>query len=165
MGGWSMSAASPFEHSLTEEALRSDLAPIEKGIALVLTPDTADFRIIRDAAIWPALSACGFVPTPDLAFDSGASLSYVARWVRGAELIVADVTGRNPDVMYALGLCHGLGRYPLLTSQDPSALPFGLRSLRCISYWNDTGGLWVLREDLSRAARVFMAAAETSREQ
>ena len=159
-----MSAASPFERNLIDEALHSDLAPVEKGIALVLTPDSADFRIIRDAAIWPALSACGFMPTPDLAFDSGSSLSYVARWVRGAELIVADVTGVNADVMYALGLCHGLGRYPLLTSQDPDALPFGLRSLRCISYWNDTGGLWVLREDLARAVRVFVASSEQSRE-
>jgi hypothetical protein len=158
-----MAGASPFERNLVEEALRSRLPPIEQGIALVLTPDSADFRIIRDAAILPALSSCGFVPAPELAFDWATHLGEVARWVRGAELIVADVTGCNADVMYVLGLCHGLGRSPLLTSQDPDALPFELRSLRCIDYWNDTGGLWVLREDLARAVRVFMASAENSR--
>src|SRR5258708_21410386 len=124
-----MPGASPFERSLADEALRSQLPAIEPGVALVLTPDTSDFRIIRDAAIWPTLSACGFVPTPDLAFDSVSVLGNVAWWISGAELIVADVPGCNPDVMYALCLFHGLARYPLLVSQEPDTLPFGLPSL------------------------------------
>ena len=157
-----MPGASPFERKLIDEALRLQSSSIESGVALVLTPDSADFHVIRDAAIWPALSSCGFAPAPELAFDWATQLSEVARWVRGAELIVADVSGCNADVMYVLGLCHGLGRSPLLTSQDPDTLPFGLRSLRCIDYWNDTGGLWVLRDDLARAVRVFMASAESS---
>ena len=160
-----MPGASPFEHNLAAEALRLQSPSIESGVALVLTPDSDDFRTIREAAIWPALSSYGFVPAPELAFDWATQLAEVARWVRGAELIVADVTGCNAEVLYVLGLCHGLGRSPLLTSQDPDTLPFGLRSLRCIHYWNDTGGLWVLREDLARAVRVFIASAENSRPQ
>lgn len=155
---------SPYERQLIEAALSSRGNEIDAGTALVMLPDLPDFRRIGDGAIWPALQAAGFRPLRgDPAFHSGSWVGDVARWLRSAELIVADLTARNPDVLYALGLAHGLGRCPILIAQSPDELPFHLQTLRCIRYEPTTAGLWEMREELARAVRVFLAAAEASR--
>lgn len=156
-----MPGGSAYERQLIEAALASRESALDSGTALVLIPEVYDLYQVCNAGIWPALSACGFRPLRGvLPFDSGSWLGDVARWLRGADLIIADVTGRNPDVLYALGLAHGLGRCPLLIAQDAQELPFHLQELRCIAYRSDPDGLWALREDLGRALRVFLAAAQ-----
>jgi hypothetical protein len=160
-----MPGGSAYERQLIEAALEFRESPLEPGTALLLIPEVYDFHQVCNVAVWPALSACGFRPLRGaLPFDSGSWLGDVARWLRGAEVIIADVTGRNPDVLYALGLAHGLGRCPLLIAQDPDELPFHLQELRCIGYRSHPYGLWALREELSRALRVFLAAAQAPQE-
>jgi hypothetical protein len=154
-----------FERGLIEAALASREAAVEPGTALLLIPEVYDFQRVCNGAVWPALASCGFRPLRGmLPFDSGSWLGDVAHWLRGAEVIIADVTSRNPDVLYALGLAHGLGRCPLLIAQDPDELPFHLQELRCIAYRSHQEGLWALREELSRALRVFLAAARAPQE-
>ena len=150
-----MSRASPYERKLAAEAMTSPLAPIEKGTA----------QYICEVAVWPALAPVGFRPPRDCrAFDNNCWLHDAVRWINGAELIVADLTGMNPEVLYAVGLCHGLGRLPLLICQDPepSYLPFMLHSLRHIVYRDDAAGLLTLREELTRAVHVFTDSAKAS---
>lgn len=155
---------SPYERQLIEGALSSRANEIDAGTALVMLPDLLEFRRISDGAIWPALHASGFRPLRGApAFHSGSWVGDVARCLRSAELMVADLTARNPDVLYALGLAHGLGRCPILIAQDPDDLPFHLQSLRCIRYDSQAPGLWELREELARAVRVFLAASQASR--
>ena len=135
------------------------------GVVIVLIPEAVEFRQAFDEAISPALADCGFRSADAVAFDSKSWVSDAVRWILGAEMVVADVTDRNPDVMYLLGLCHGLGRCPLLISQNLESLPFNLAMLRCVSYVSDKNGLQELRERLARAIRVFAAEAAASRKQ
>jgi hypothetical protein len=82
-----------------------------------------------------------------------------------AEVIVAELsTATNGDLMYALGLAHGLGRCPLMLVQRGGELPFNLAGLRHVQYTRSQAGLLVLRSDLTRAVRVFLAAARAVRE-
>lgn len=158
-----MPKASLYERQLIEAAFASRDPPPPQGMALVLSPHLAELRNVRDAAIWSALSSCGFrrLKGP-AAFDSASWLADVVRWLEGAQIIVADLTGRNPDILYAVGLAHGLGRCPLLIAQDPDELPFQLQQLRCIRYRDNVDGWWDLREELSRAVRVFLTSSEAS---
>ena len=156
-----MPGVSSYERQLIEAALVSRESQLDPGTALVLIPEVYDFHQVCNVAIWPALATSGFRPIRGaLPFDSESWLGDVGRWVRGAEVIIADVTGRNPDVLYALGLAHGLGRCPLLIAQDPDELPFHLQELRCIGYRSHPDGMWALREELSRALRVFLAGIQ-----
>jgi hypothetical protein len=158
-----MARISRYERDLIAAFLPRSTPPMEPGVALVLMPDTIAHREIYWAAISPALTECGFRPASrGEAFDSRSSLDVAMRCVNNAEVIVADVTGGNADVLYMLGLCHGLGRCPLLISQDPATLPLGLGGMRCVEYIDDPPGHQWLREHLTRALRVFLAAAEAS---
>lgn len=85
--------------------------------------------------------------TGDLAAP-GHIMDQVWRGVRGADAIVADITGRNPNVFYEIGLAHALGKEVILISQDAET-PFDIRSSRRISY--DPNDLEDLKTKLTAA--------------
>lgn len=155
---------SPFEKQLIDAALHQEGPGVAPGTALVLMPDLGEFLRVFQDAVSPALMDCGFrAGLSELTFDSRAWLSDAARWILQAEIIIADVTDLNADVMYTLGLCHGVGRCPLMISQDLERLPFNIGMLRCIRYSSQGAGIRQLRENLARAIRVFVTEADASR--
>lgn len=54
--------------------------------------------------------------------------------------IIADVTKRNPNVMYELGIVHTLGKPAILITQDLSDIPFDCLHLRHHEYKDDIDG-------------------------
>ena len=73
--------------------------------------------------------------------------------INAARIIVADCTGRNPNVMYEIGLAHAIGKYTILLAQSIRDVPFDLRHLRYIIYSNTPDGLIILRQKLRMAMR------------
>ena len=51
-----------------------------------------------------------------------------------ADVIVADLTGLNPNVFYELGICHALGKKVIIIIQDIDDLPFDIRPYRTNQY-------------------------------
>ena len=65
-----------------------------------------------------------------------------------ARFIVADLTGRNPNVMYELGIAHTVGKEVILIHQsgeDPK-FPFDISHMRIINYDNTATGGNALRK-------------------
>lgn len=54
-------------------------------------------------------------------------------------LILADLTGRNPNVYYEVGLAHALSKPVILVTQD-AQVPFDLQGIRRIHYSLQTQG-------------------------
>jgi hypothetical protein len=54
-----------------------------------------------------------------------------------ARLIVVDVTGRNPNVFYELGICHTLGKECIIITQNKDDVPFDIRHRRYVEYSPD----------------------------
>jgi hypothetical protein len=111
-------------------------------------------------AVEPALRANQLnVRGVRVVFDDETPAPIAADWVRRAEVIVADVSQLNASVLYVLGLCHGRRRCPLMIARSPVELPFDLGVLRCLRYRTDRDSLLELRENLTRALRIFLSAA------
>jgi hypothetical protein len=141
-----------------------DAAKVQPGVAVFLSPKTHSLQHLYDIAVGPALRENG-LNRVDVArvFTSDSPLVEVSRWLVTAEIIIAELsTVTNGDLMYTLGLAHGLGRCPLLLVQRDAELPFNLAGLRHVQYTRSTSGLVTLREDLTRAVRVFLAAARAN---
>lgn len=51
-----------------------------------------------------------------------------------ADLVCADLTGLNPNVMYELGIRHGFTKKTIVLTQDLTELPFDLRAYHSIEY-------------------------------
>jgi len=74
-----------------------------------------------------------------------------------ARVVIADITGLNPNVMYELGITHTLGKPHLLLTADPSEkVPFDLKQIRHIAYRDTPARRAQLREDLRRHLRALL---------
>src|SRR5271165_3195093 len=54
--------------------------------------------------------------------------------IHAARVVVADCTGRNPNVFYEIGLAHAIGKQTILISQSRDDIPFDIQHLRTIHY-------------------------------
>lgn len=77
-----------------------------------------------------------------------------------AEVVIADLTGQNPNVFYELGISHAVGNKTIMTSQSLSDVPFDVRSYRVLIYEQTLTGCRKLAEDLEKALRELLAALD-----
>jgi nucleoside 2-deoxyribosyltransferase len=54
--------------------------------------------------------------------------------IRKADVVLADLTGKNANVFYEVGICHALGKPVLLLAQSIEDVPFDLRHRRVLLY-------------------------------
>jgi hypothetical protein len=132
---------------------------VDPGVGLFLMPKDIEFEVVHDVAVLPAMRKNGLNRVaPVWVFSSDAQLAEVSRWLRAAQVIVADLSTLNSDLMYVVGLAHGLGRCPILIYRQGTEVPFNLEALRCVEYTSGADGLMELRAKLTRAIRVLMTA-------
>lgn len=67
-------------------------------------------------------------------FINGSVMADIWSAINSAKIIIADCTGRNPNVFYEVGLAHSLGKDTILISQELNDVPFDLRHMRVITY-------------------------------
>ncbi len=70
-----------------------------------------------------------------------------------AEIIIADLTNRNPNVFYELGMAHALGKYTILMTQDINSVPFDLKHTRIIEYRYEPDGFKKLKIEIQKAIK------------
>lgn len=74
----------------------------------------------------------------------------ICRHVVESDLVVADVTGGNPNVMYELGLRHITGK-PTIHIGEAGQLPFDIASIRTIRYQRSRSHLVAARREIESA--------------
>jgi hypothetical protein len=57
--------------------------------------------------------------------------------IRRADIMIADITGHNPNVMYEIGVAHALGKQTLLIRHDNLVIPFDIRYHEFMDYSMD----------------------------
>jgi hypothetical protein len=108
-------------------------------------------QAIRDAA------GCNFAceVSKDLA-TPGPIPDQIWQGIRRAEVVIADVTGANPNVYYEVGMAQALGKeIVVITQGDPKALPFDIQSSRSLQY--DPADASGLRARLTAAFKAVSA--------
>jgi hypothetical protein len=88
-----------------------------------------------DEVYKPAVQAAGLVPKrADDLYRPSAIVHDIWAYVRKSQVMLADVTGKNPNVFYELGLAHALGKPVVIVTRSMEDVPFDLRALRVIQY-------------------------------
>ena len=70
----------------------------------------------------------------DELFHTGSVVEQIWDQIKKAKLLVADLSGRNPNVFYELGLAHAAIKPVIFTANNIDDIPFDLRHLRVIVY-------------------------------
>lgn len=65
-----------------------------------------------------------------------------------ARIVIADLTGKNPNVFYEVGVAHTVGENVILITQRIEDVPFDLRHLRHIQYEYTPRGMIVFEQRL-----------------
>lgn len=103
--------------------------------AFVLMSFDAEFADVYSDLILKPLEEVGFAVTrADSLLNQRNILADVVTGIAQADLVIADVTGLNPNVMYELGLAHALGKRTVMITQTLDTLPFDLRPYRANEY-------------------------------
>ena len=72
----------------------------------------------------------------DMATFTGDILMWVKERIASAELLVADLSGANPNVYLEVGYAWGKGLPTVLLASDEKDLLFDVRGQRCLVYQN-----------------------------
>jgi hypothetical protein len=125
----------------------------DKPIAFVIMPFDAELNEVYSAFIVPALEEAGYsVRRADNLDGQKNILRDIVEWISKSDLILADLTGLNPNVFYELGMAHALLRPVILMTQNIDELPFDLRSYRVITYNTHFARIASAREALRQTA-------------
>ena len=107
----------------------------EANVCFVISPFGGYFDQYYEVVFGPAIEAAGLTPRrADDLFMSSDIVRDVWGLVTTCRVMIADLTGKNPNVFYELGLAHAARKPVLLLTQTIQDVPFDLRSLRVIVY-------------------------------
>lgn len=126
----------------------------------IVTPigaDNSDTRRhadgIIDAVIEPVCKALGLEVVVAHRIDTPGSITtQVIEHVLNDELVIANLSELNPNVMYELGLRHCARKPVISLAVDGTRLPFDISDERTIFYKNDMAGVVVLKDRLHTLA-------------
>jgi hypothetical protein len=129
-------------------------------IAFLIQPMRRDFEPVRAAIRAAADSAGCELARADSAAGPGAITEAIFSSLLSADLVIADITGANPNVMYELGFAHA-GRLPvILISRELPELPFDIASLRVLVYGNDFDELDDFRRQMTQILQTALEDPE-----
>ena len=120
--------------------------PTETTFAFVLMPFSSDFDDIYRLGIKDPADNLGIrAERVDEQLFAGGILDRIYRQIEAADVVIADMSGRNPNVFYEVGYAHAKDKLCLLLTGDVADIPFDLKDRRHIVYG---GSIQFLREQM-----------------
>ena len=125
--------------------------------AFVLMPFGGEFDSVYEEIIKPALEEQGFDVNRADDFQSRQNiLRDVMYGISNADVIVADLTGRNANVFYELAVAHSFKKPVLMITQSISEVPFDLSNYRLMEYSTNISSLGGIRANIRDFAASFL---------
>jgi len=113
-------------------------------MTFIPTYNTEYERVIR-----PAVEAVGLACIrADEIYSRPQIMADIWKSIRSARIVIAELTGRNTNVFYEVGLAHTLGKPVIIITRSEEDVPFDLKALRYV-YYNTEDPFW--GENLKKA--------------
>lgn len=111
------------------------------GMCFTIMPFGGYFDQYYESIYKPAITKAGLRPErADNLYRPSAIVSDIVRFTREADIVLADLSGRNPNVFYELGLAHETRTPVILVVDNMDDVPFDLRALRVLEYDKNAPG-------------------------
>jgi len=125
---------------------------IDQKLCFVLMPFRDPFNIIFQDHLKPTVEQLGLrcIKADDIYAPKGI-MENIWEQICRARVVIAELTGRNPNVFYETGIAHTLGKDVILVAQSMDDLPSDLRHIYCIIYEYIPRGCKQLEEALKTA--------------
>lgn len=106
---------------------------------------------IIDAAIVPALGFKYEISVSHKISEPGSITKQIISEIAQDDLVIANLTNKNPNVMYELAFRHTLGLPVIMIAEKGTSLPADIIMQITIFYCNDAKGVLELKEELKKA--------------
>ena len=124
------------------------------SVAFIVMQYTPEFDALYSEVIAPVCKEFGLSPVrADDIYNNGQIVDDIARSIREAALVIADITPENANVYYEVGYAHGIAKETVLLAErrrEKERLPFDLSGFRTIFYDNTIGGKSMVEEKLRK---------------
>jgi hypothetical protein len=129
------------------QARRFDVDP---GLCFLLMPFREEWSDDLWSLIDGIVKQCGLKCERADEKDGRIVMNDIWEGISRARVIIADLTSKNPNVTYEVGLADVLGKDVVLLSQTPQDVPFDFLGVRLITYENSLGGVKKLTTELGK---------------
>ena len=132
----SQNASQPGGSSATLKKLEKSVSLSPDDSCFVMMPFAPPLGNHYSAIFEPGIKKAGLKPirADDEIFATGKIIDQIWRGINSAKVLVAELTKRNPNVFYELGLAHALKKPVVLISSNEDDVPFDVRHIRVIYY-------------------------------
>lgn len=122
-----------------------------KAFVFVLMPFDPAFKDTYEVGIRPACKDAGaYCERVDEQIFEENILERVYNQIAKADVIVAEMTGRNPNVFYEVGYAHALNKRVILLTRSADDIPFDLKHYPHVVY---EGSIATLKSELEARVR------------
>jgi len=106
-----------------------------KASCFIVMPFSQEWSAHVHRILASACEAAGVRPVRgDDLFTPTDFLEDIWQNINAADFVIADITGRNPNVLYEMGIAHTLAKPVLILSRQASDIPVDLATRRVILY-------------------------------
>lgn len=121
---------------VTTDRLRSvGYTSAAKAHVFVAMPFVQEMEDVFHYGIQNAVNSVGWLcERADLSAFTGDVMHWVRKRIKTASLVIADLTGANPNVYLELGFAWGCGTPAVILAKDVQDLRFDVRGQRCLLY-------------------------------
>ncbi len=133
----------------------------KKKKCFVLMPFIDGYREIYTEVYRPVCSKNGIdCWRVDELSRPGSITRDIVEGILDADIVIADLTSRNPNVFYELGIAHSVGNKTIMTAQSMSDVPFDIANYRVLFYEQSISGSKKLANELEKAIHELLAALD-----
>jgi hypothetical protein len=140
-------------HSTIRPIFTSVVTHINKKLAFVLMPFTEKWSDRLYRLIQEELKELGIQCLRADNFTGEIVIEDVWVGINQAAFIIADMTNKNPNVMYEMGIVHTVGKPAILITQHLKGIPFDLTHMRHYGYEDNIDGFELLKTQLAKAVK------------
>jgi hypothetical protein len=139
---------------LVDPSFRSRTQPANYADVFVIMPFSDQLRKLYENVVVRACKTLNLnVSRADDFFAYDSIIEEIWRGIYSSRVVIADCTGRNPNVFYEIGIAHTIGKTVVLISQNLEDVPFDLRHRSVLVYDCTEAGLADLRQRLMEILR------------
>ncbi len=137
------------EHLLIETINKS----LENKYIFACMPFSENYEDIYKFGIKEAAKELGFncIRADEIQYTGGI-IDKIYDLIKTAHIVIADMTGKNPNVFYEVGYAHALGKEVILLTQKAEDIPIDLRKFFHIVYG---GKIIKLKEELIKQIKAI----------
>jgi AbiJ N-terminal domain 5 len=135
---------------------------VELDLATIMMPFTLELTPVHEA-IKSACATNGLrCLRADDIWEESTIIQDIFTLIFRAQVVIADFTGKNANVMYETGIAHTLGKHVIPITQTLADVPFDMQHHRALKYLSNSEGIKALETALTKKLQQFCATPKAA---